>query len=276
MPRQIVRRKISSLRRGPNARLDLGPEPEARADWRSYKKGPIHPFLIKLPDLIVDGNRRHWGAELEDDLEQEVDCLVFEGDATPDNIAKAQFACAVHRADISLHDKCVFMIGFRDASPGRTLKELAAELEIDPTMPTKLLMFEKCIPEVREHIKAGRVGLRDMVSIAALSPEEQPVLLAVRLGGGSVQEVERQSRKRKSGASEHAEPPPKTAKVKIPLATDAATGQVTVAAAPGEEIDLEATETLLKEALRFVRAAKDKALSVKSAQGVWADMAAAN
>lgn len=198
MPRQLVVRAITALNLAQNVRSRMGDEADLRALWRSYRTRPVHPIIINPDSKVIDGYRRINGAYLEGEQHVEVECLVVEGDPTPEQIAAIQFASSVHRADISLYDKCLFMIGYRDANPGKTLKALADEIDIDQTMPTKLIAFEKCIEPVKEQIKLGKIGLRDMVAIAALSPEEQPVLLGLKLGGASAEEIGRQSRKRRN------------------------------------------------------------------------------
>lgn len=278
MPRQIIRPILASLRRGPNARNHLGPEEDARALWRSYEMEPIHPFVIQLPNSILDGNRRHWGAELEGRLDCEVDCLVFEGDPTPQNILKAQFCSAVHRADLSLADKCLAVIGLRDASPGKSLKDLSAELAIDPTMTTKLIAFERCIERVKEEIRAGRLGLRDMVCLGGVAPENQHRLLEMRLARASVEAIEREAKAIRVEAATSAAPPasapePKAASDKKSRARYPSSSGVIVSLS-GVDLNYESSIEALKEAIGSFDRERRKGTQLTTAQKVWAEQAA--
>lgn len=267
MPRTLMRRRVSTLKPGSNVRTDPGDEASLRQLGNSLKRRQDTPLLIRADGTIIDGHRRLQAAVLVGI--EELDCIVTDENLTAADITRIQMVSVIHRADLPLYDRCNAMIGLRDASPGKTLRELAEELDADPSMPTKLLMFERCIPAVKEHVQAGRLGLRDMIAIGALPPEDQPALLAVKLGGASAEEVGRQSRKRRNGPA----PKGQTAKkIRIPLATEAASGVVTVAS---DEIDLEDAEVILKEALKAVRQAKEKSLDCRTAQLYWKDVAAA-
>ncbi len=159
-------------------------------------------------------------------------------------------------------------------NPDWTRKELAAHLGKSQSTVTHWLCPDDLIPEARQAFLDGKFGFTKAYAISKLKPEKQGGLLALTLKGTTRDELERHGRMSRNQPDPNAEPPEKTARVQIPLATDVATGKVTVAGAPGAEIDLEGAETLLKEALKAVRSAKEKSLSIKSAQGVWRDMAA--
>lgn len=268
MTREIKRYKIKSLARKINGRGDLGSEADARALWRSYHKDPIHPFLITLPlnaPGIGDGNRRHWGAELEGDIEAEVDCVVFEGEITPESIERAQFLCARHRKNWPLFQKCLFAIKHRDAHPEWRLKDVAADLEIGAPELTKLLMFEKCNERVKALVQEGVLGLRDIVSMGSLhNADEQDALLDQRLGRATTADIERESRKRRRG---NEAPAVRTRKIRCPLLSGSV---VTVA---GADISLEDGIEALGEALKAMKKALDSGLNANTAQRVWADLA---
>jgi hypothetical protein len=97
--------------------------------------------------------------------------------------------------------------------------------------------------------------------------------LAVALGGNREQ-------LRQATRPKDATPKEKTARVKIPLAvsTDGygAAGTVTIASLPGSEIDFEAVENLLKEALKAVRDAIKRKLDIKTFQAAMKDIASAD
>lgn len=346
MPRQLIRRKISSLRRGSNARKILGPEEHARALWRSYKKQPIHPFLISLPDLIRDGARRHWGAELEGDGDCEVDCLVVEGNLSEPQITTLQLVSAIHRADLSAYDKAVAIRDIKAGYPGMTNRHLAEDiLDIDPSSVTQnLALFDRCIPEVQEAAMAGKIGLTDWYTIAKSG--DQKAALDLILNGSSSDERENETQHADgdgepansqspghtptpdttlNGSSHGEKPrhgsgngksPSRSGTMTIPLVTDTTRGTVIVSGVivSGDASDyptaekllaeakkavrvprikispssdgpvitvtgaeeaavLDATETLIKEAIEAVKDARERNLKIKTAQAFWRDKA---
>lgn len=267
MHRQLIRRKISSLRRGPNARKLLGSEADARALWRSYKKQPLHPLLISLPDLIRDGARRHWGAELEGDGDCEVDCLIVEGNPTEAQITTLQLVSAVHRADLSPYDKAVAIRDIKAAHPGMTNKHLADDfLDMDPSQVPKYLSLFDCIPAVQEAAQAGGIGLSDWYKLSGLPPDQQRRMLAARLRGEikSRADLNEEARKQQNGHADQAKVP----SIKITLSNDFT---VTVR---GKDLTLARTGDLLKAASKEVEFAKTEKLNARTAQSAWKDRAA--
>lgn len=256
---------IKDLRHARNLRTDFGPEDALLADWYSYRGNPVHPFVITPTKEVIDGNRRLKGAQLAGDLDFIVDCIIREDATDPMTAARIQFDTAIHRADLPLNDKIQAMVFFRDNSPGKSLKEIAQELEIDPTMPSKLLSFERCVPEVQEAVKAGKIGLRDMLAIAQLPPDDQPILLQTKLGGASADQLQAVSRKRRKAS----EPAVRVARIKCPLPSG-----VTVQVA-GEEVSLEEAVDALAEATKAMKQAIAKGLTAKSFQNMMKDMSAA-
>jgi ParB-like chromosome segregation protein Spo0J len=237
----------------------------------------VHPFIVTPALEVIDGNRRLKGAQLAGDLDFLVDCIIREDANDPIKAARIQFDTAIHRADWSLHDKIAAVIFMRDNHKGLSGKQLAELLEIGETMVSKLLSFERCVPEVQEAVKAGKIGLRDMAHAATLPPDDQLVYLQTRLGGASVEQAHQESKKRRAGGNK-----PKTSsdggkRVNIPLAVDTkdvtAKGCVTVAGLKGSVIDLDAAENLLKEALKAVREAQNRGWGLKAAQAAWRDIA---
>jgi len=236
------RRKIGSLRHGRNARKNLGSEAEARALWRSYKKRPIHPLVIKADGTLVDGYRRSWGAVLEGDLEHEVPCVIFDDDPTPEEITKRQLISSIHRADIPLADKCEAIV---ELGEGKANKELAEELDLDPSTVTKLLSYRNLIPEARQAVKEGAIGLRKMYEIGLLPAEAQPALLAIGLNA-TADETAKERRRREKRDDEKAA---KTASIKVVL------GDLTVSV-KGEAVSLDTAIAKLPEAARELERAR--------------------
>ncbi len=260
--RSFVRKPASWARRGPNARSHLGDESDLRALAQSYLKRPLHP-LICLPDgSILDGNRRHAGLELVGRLDAEVDVCVTDEALTADQVAEIQLVSAIHRADLSAYDKAVAMRDIKAARKGLTNKQLAEEvLDIDPSLVTRYLSVFECIPEVLEAALAGKLGVSDWYGIAKLDPSEQPVLLQLKLGGASRDELERQGRKRRNGGA----PAVRASKIKIAL-----TSGVTVTVS-GDDLSLDEAIEAVSEAQKEMRKGRDQGLDAKTLQAVCRD-----
>ena len=169
-------------------------------------------------------------------LDVELDFIITVGDESAQQIAMMQGVSAIHREDWPLADKCEWVI---DLLKTMSAKDIAAELGVDPAMVSNWRAYERLIPDAKQAVRDGRVDVRSMGDIAKLSPDEQPILLNLRLNGASREDVARESRKRRNGST--ATKGQTAKKIKIPLATEAASGVVTVAA---DEIDLEDAEVI--------------------------------
>lgn len=247
-PRQLVRHKISFLRRERNIRSDLGPEPDARALWRSYKNQPLHPIVMTPDGVIVDGNRRHWGAELEGDLNHEVECAVLEGTPTAERIARAQLTSAVHRADISAYDKAVTL---RDLKGSGTNKQIADEIHLDPAQVTRILSLWDCVPEIIEAARLGQIGISDWYAISKAS--NQPEALRDKLCGASREELQRHSKSRNTPSSTV-----KASAIRLPLGNDV---QFSI---KGPSLSLDAALDYAAQAIETMKAARNDGHTAKT------------
>jgi ParB-like chromosome segregation protein Spo0J len=254
-------------------RLDLGTDAELIALAKSWLAQPIHPIIVRPDYTVADGHRRLKGMGLLGIKEVEV--FVSDQGFTDDQLVEIGLLSAVHRKGLSDHERVQAINRIAVAHPDWSRKRLAEYLNIDYSMVGKLLPSGELIPDVEVAFKAEQIGIRDRYNISLVAPSEQHIPLELALEGASSDDVARECRNRRNGKrSSNGVPAVRTSKIKIPLATETATGTVTVAGMPEQNIDLEDAETLLKEALTAVRAAKGK-LDTKTAQAVWRDMAKA-
>jgi ParB-like chromosome segregation protein Spo0J len=265
-PRQLASKRVSWCRLDHNIRHDPGDEDELRRTGRSYFKRPIHPIICRPDGTVIDGARRIRGMLLEGKEDAEVDVLIVDEDLTPQQIAKLQFLSAVHRADLPPYDKCMAAIGFKDANPGMSNKQLAEEeLDIDPSMLTRLLALKDCVQQVQQALKEEKIGIKAMYEISKEPSELQPAALAVKLNGVSAEELGRQGRKRRTATF----PTVRAGKVKVCLSSG------TTVTLSGRDLSLldvvEELTAVLKEAKDGV---KDN-LDVKTWQAVMRDKAEA-
>jgi ParB family transcriptional regulator, chromosome partitioning protein len=264
--RSFVRKPASWAKRGPNARSYLGDESELRALAHSYLKRPLHPLICNPDGTLYDGNRRHMGLELIERLDAEVDVCVTDELLVADQVQEIQLVSAIHRADLSAYDKAVAMRDIKAARKGLTNKQLAEDvLDIDPSLVTRYLSLFECISEVQDAARAGKLGVSDWYGIAKLAQDEQPVLLEMKLGGASRDELERQGRKRRSGGK----PVARASKIKIAL-----TSGVTVTIS-GDDLSLDDAIEAVNETQKEMRKGRDQGLDAKTLQAVCRDKARA-
>lgn len=276
--RKLVRMAASRLKRGPNARKDMGDPEKCKALALSRIANQIHPFIAKAvgSDLhLIDGFRTTLGMELLGKLDVEMDVMVTDEDLTPQQIAMMQGLSAIHREDWPLADKCEWVIEMAKTMPG---KNIAAELGVDAAMVSNWRQFEKLIPEAKQPVRDGKVGLRSMVEIAKAPTEKQPNMLAAALRGVSAARLAEMGKDARDEGDDT--PPEKIAKIKIPLAINTAevtvNGVATVAGAPGEELSLEDAEGVLTQALKAVKEARKQGLGAKAFQAMCRDRAKAS
>ncbi len=196
----------------------------------------------------------------------------------------------LHRKNYTGYEQVVRITELAELT-GKQGKDLAEALNCDPSWVSRMRSVAKLRPEWLEALRAEQVTISDCSEANKLSIDDQVILLESKLSGHAIgregMKAAAQKLRQGGGKSANSTPPERSNRVKIPLAMtlkepDAAgkvtevniRGIVTVASHPGEEVDLEGSETLLHEALRAVRAARTRGLGLKAAQASWKDMAA--
>jgi ParB family transcriptional regulator, chromosome partitioning protein len=261
MKGKFVRAKIADLKRQP-IRQDHGTQEELKALARSYLECAIHPIICRRDMTVGDGNRRVEGLGLLGQTEIEV--FVADEDLSDADLLEIALASDIHRASVCFYDKCQAIRKWEELHPGISGKEIAEKLKVDPAQITRLKSLFKCIPEVQE---AARIGKLDSSSVYAISKVEteagQRELLAAKLGGATRDEIEKRGRKARNRAA----PTVKLARVRCPLSTG------TTVVVSGASMDLSGMIDALSAALDCARKASKESLDVKTAQRVWADKA---
>jgi hypothetical protein len=272
MPRTYCTKPARLLKRTSNhLRLDLGDDGELRQLGQSYLARPLHPVIADAATLeIYDGNRRIPGVMLIDP-DAEVPCCLIDEPWNDSVKLEIQMESAAHTKGLTDYEQYAGCSQWLTLNPASTAKELAGRIHRNEAVLCKLLSLSKCTQEVKDAAKAGLIGYSKWHPISKLPPGEQPAMLAAALKGATRDQLQGESRRQRNGNG-HATPAVRLPRIKIPLATDTATGTVTLA---GDEIDLDDAETLLREATKAVKAAREKNLDAKTAQAVWRDMAKA-
>jgi hypothetical protein len=209
-----VRKKGRLLKRKANIRVNHGERDELERLARSYITRPVHPFIIVPGDEIADGNRRHMGMELIGELDREVDCLQIASMPSPLELVKLQAVSAIHRRGLSGYEQWQVCEKLKSLKPELTNVQLAADLEIDNSLCTKILSPSKTIPEVQEALKQERITLSHVYAISRVPHEQQQTLLEMAIAGCPKEELTQRVRKNLTGSSGEKVT---TARVKIEL-----------------------------------------------------------
>ncbi|HWT83455.1 MAG TPA: hypothetical protein VN648_32185, partial [Candidatus Methylomirabilis sp.] len=169
----------------------------------------------------------------------------------------------MHRADLSGNEKYLACAELMCMNPHWQLKDLAEALRLDPSMVTRLLSPSKCVEEVQDALRDGKIGIAVCYELSHLGPEEQKRLLALKLAGASRDEVARQGRKQRNGNT------PAVRMSRVRIAMPEATVVIT-----GCDLGMAEVVELLGETLKEARKAADQ-YDVKTFQSMMRDKAKA-
>ena len=150
-------------------------------------------------------------------------------------------------------------------------KTLAEKMHLDQSSVTRYVAVGRCIQEVKDALRDGKITISDCYAISKLPEADQPGLLALRLTGCASRDVlENQGRKLRNAAKNgNSAPVARAAKIKCPLPS----GHIITVT--GDEISLEEAMESLQQAIKAIKKAIDTGLDAKTAQCVWRDMAKA-
>jgi ParB family chromosome partitioning protein len=236
---------------------------EDRLLGESLSHRQIHPLIARPDGTILDGARRHRGAEMVGLSVLEV--LVTDESLSSADIREIQLISAFHRSDLTGFEKWQALLAVRAAHPTWQQQELAGHLHVSPKMIKVLLSPSDCVPEAQQALRERRIGISDCHAISSVQRAEQPELLARKLAGASRDELVREGRRRRNKGDNHA----RVSKVKCLLSSGVV---VTVC---GEGIGLDELIEALSEAQREARRARDQNLDARTWQAVMRDKAKA-
>ena len=264
---QLRRHSVRHRQRSPEQLIALA---------ESWLALPVHPIVVRPstgePPMfdVADGNSRLDGLELLGVTAAKV--FVTEATLTDDELDTIGFITAFHRENLACSEQAQIVIRKRKA--GMANNAIAKTLGIHEGYASKLAKLDACRPEVQEAARAGLIGANEWALIA--KADDQLSALDVALNGNR-EALQQAVKPARNGAAQNDSPKEKTARVKIPLAVTSdvydAAGVVTIASLPGREIDFEEVENLLKEALKAVKDAVKRKLTIKTFQSEMKDIA---
>jgi hypothetical protein len=271
--RQYLNKPVKLLKHSRNwLRMDDGSDEYLQRLAQSYIARPLYPIIV-TPELeVVDGNLRteavmRFGPSGGD---TEVQVCITDEALSASALLEIQMESAALTKGLSDYEQYVGCSEWLSLNPGATAKDLSARIHRDVATLSRLLSLSKCVDAVRDAAAQGKISYSKWWQISKAPAEDQAALLAGHLRGATRGELERESRKRRNGDGK---PAVRLSRITIPLATEPATGTVTLT---GQGmIGLDEAESLLKEAMKAVRSARDKSWDTKTAQAVWRDAAKA-
>jgi len=220
----------------------------------SLVKKQLVPLLATSDGVIIDGWRR-WCAAKLDGKPERLDVIITDEQLTPAQIKEIQLVSSLHRTDLKPYEQ---FLGCRDwlaLNPGATVRDLAAKIDRDPSLLTRILSLSKCVQPVQQAAADGKVGLSEWYAISKVPEAEQQSMLAAKLAGASRDQLEQQGRKLRNGEAHGG----KVNKLKIPLGPQGRS--VTIS---GSNLSLDDVIEILQETMKSARKAQGENLDGKT------------
>jgi ParB/RepB/Spo0J family partition protein len=236
-------------------------ESELRELGESMRIRQLQPVLASPDGTLIAGERR-WRAATLVGLTS-LDVIVTDEPLTQTQLRVTQLTENVHRADLTEAEKYRACEELLRLNPGWTNKDLSAHLHLSEPTVTKYLAPGRAIPEVRQALEAGQVGITTVYEIAKAPAEAQARLLQMSLAGESRDGLARHVRSAKQTAA----PQTRVKRIVCPLPSGIS---VTVS---GKELSLDELIDSLGEAQKQAKKAREDGLDAKTFTAVLKDKA---
>ncbi len=208
------------------------------------------PITADLQRVVENGNRRLMAALRRGRPEKLWAMLTDE----PIDSTEMQFVTDLHAA-LEQYEQYLLCSRWKQEHPDRSAKELAARIGRDPSLVSEILSLSRCVPEVVEAAKAGRIGATDWAVISRVDdPQAQRVLLTAKLAGATRDDLRRSIRKYRTPSSDA----PKVSRLKCQLSG----ASISFAASGG--LSLDGIVDLLSELLKEAKRANDSGITAKT------------
>jgi ParB-like chromosome segregation protein Spo0J len=103
------------------------------------------------------------------------------------------------RNDWTAYQKWQYCMGLMCGNPTWQQKDLVREVNLDAGQITRILSPSKCIQEIQDALKEGKVSISDCYACSKLEPMEQRSLLALKLSGATRDDLERAGKAKRNG-----------------------------------------------------------------------------
>ncbi|MDZ4858033.1 MAG: ParB/RepB/Spo0J family partition protein [Candidatus Hydrogenedentes bacterium] len=267
--REFNRKPLSWFKRGSNVRKSERSEIELLAIGQSMKDEGQHEPVIAAPDgTLLIGYGRLKAAQMVGLESLEViitDEVTDEGRRV---LIQAQENMLRH--DLTDFEKACIVERLRALFPKWSSRDLAQHLHVDPSTVTRLDAASKVVPEVRQALEAGNIGITHLYEMSKTSEPEQRRLLALALAGASRDAIEREGRKLRSGLSkdDRLRPVVRLNRLRVPM-------RGAIISIAGGELSLDDVIEVLSEVLKQARKSREENLDARTWQRVMSDRARA-
>ncbi len=188
------------------------------------------------------------------------------GKSPPPKSPRCSLISAMHSTSLSGFDQAVASKEWMEKTPGATAKDLAAKIDRDPSMLTRLLSLWKTIPPVVKAAAEGKIGPKAWYSISLLAEADQAGVLEMHLAhvpAAQIVELSRQKRKPSSAGST----------VKVSRIKCEVPGKGVTVVVSGEAISLDDMIEAMAELTKEAKKASERGLDAKTFERVCRDLA---
>jgi ParB family transcriptional regulator, chromosome partitioning protein len=259
---QTTTKPLSWFKAQKQVRSDFGSEAELRQLGESLEKRQLQSILAQPDGTIIAGERRFRAAQLVG-LES-LEVKIADRQLSDSEVKVWQLVENLARKDLSSFEKWVGCSDWLCANQGADLKDLAKALSLDASTVTRILSPSKCIAEVQNALKTGKIGISDCYAMSKLDAEGQRGLLALKLSGASRDTLEQVGRRHRNGRK-----PAKLSRVQLVVPSG-----VSIVVS-GERLSLDTVFQSLADALKEVRTATQQQYDLKTLASVMKDKAKA-
>jgi ParB family chromosome partitioning protein len=249
---------LSDLIFPPQVRTEFDDDEDRRLGASMKNHGQVQPIVVG-PDgiTVLIGGRR--GRALRLIGEEFAEVKILDRMPSDSELKTLQLVENLHRASLSGYDQWVACTEILSMNVKWGGKELAEELHLDPSSITRLLSPSKCVGEVQDALKAGKIGISDCYAISKLPHDKQLGLLALKLSGASRDALEEAGRKARSTP---AKPASKVSRAQLVL-----TSGIKIVVS-GAAICVESLLDAFADAAKELRKAREQNLTVKTLEAV--------
>ena len=163
---QLTTKPVGWFKTNPQARKVFD-DKELRLLGESLRHKQLQPVLAKPDGMIIAGERRYRAAKLVDLPSLMV--IVTDEPLTDAEVRAIQLTENVHRADLTGFEKWQACKELLELNSGWQGKDLAEHLHLDPSSVTRLLSPSKCIVEVQDALRDGKIGISDAYALSKLA-----------------------------------------------------------------------------------------------------------
>ena len=249
----VVSKPLSFFKEDPtNLRRSYDVE-DLRLLAASLIKKQLVPLICRPCGTIIDGHRRFRSAMMNSKPEH-LETIIVDANASPAQIKEIQLITALHHAGLKPHEVYCGFLEWLRANPGKGGKDLAAALDRSEASVSVILSLSRCIKPVQEAAAAGTIGVKDWHTMSQASEEQQAVMLAAKLSGGTRDDLVRMVKRAKNGNK----PAVRLSRFKYPLPSVV---EITVA---GKELSITDLIEALGDLIKEAKKASDQGLDIKT------------